>query len=172
MRIGNFVEWWLAGKTEVLGENLPQCHFIHHKSQMTWPGANPGRRGGKSATNRLSYGTATNFATAQDPDSDAPRFILATYCPEIHLSVKLPSLSWSSELSLSKRHFRQNLYVFVSTTHSTCLIHCILFGFSVPTVLGELHQVPRYINLKNFPSNPLQVKYFPELFVFKHLKEK
>jgi hypothetical protein len=56
----NLVEWWLAGETEVLGEYLPQCHFIHHKSQMSWPGANPGRRGGKPATNRLSYGTGFN----------------------------------------------------------------------------------------------------------------
>jgi hypothetical protein len=46
----------LAGDTEVLGENLPQCRFVHHKLYI--PDANPGRRGGKPATNRLSYGMA------------------------------------------------------------------------------------------------------------------
>jgi hypothetical protein len=29
------VECELAGETEVLRENQPQCHFIHHKSYMT-----------------------------------------------------------------------------------------------------------------------------------------
>jgi hypothetical protein len=32
----------MAGETEVLGENLPQAHLVHHKSHMTRPGFEPG----------------------------------------------------------------------------------------------------------------------------------
>jgi hypothetical protein len=53
----------MAGKTGVLGENLPQCHFIHRKPHMLCPDANPDRRIEKPATNRLTYGT-----TYQDVD--------------------------------------------------------------------------------------------------------
>jgi hypothetical protein len=47
MMMENLVEWRLAGETELLGENLPQRHFVHHKSHLTRPGLEPGRRGGK-----------------------------------------------------------------------------------------------------------------------------
>jgi hypothetical protein len=30
------------GETEVIGKNLSQCHFVHHKSCMDWPGTEPG----------------------------------------------------------------------------------------------------------------------------------
>jgi hypothetical protein len=55
--VEQLVEWRLAGETEVLGEILPQRHFVHHKIPYDQTRARtPDRRGGKPATNRLSYG--------------------------------------------------------------------------------------------------------------------
>jgi hypothetical protein len=49
----------IAGETEVLGENMPQSHFVppqvpHDQVRFR----TPDRSGGKPATNRLSYGAA------------------------------------------------------------------------------------------------------------------
>jgi hypothetical protein len=38
MSVEQSVEWKLAGKTEVLGLNLPKTYFVHYRSHMTWPG--------------------------------------------------------------------------------------------------------------------------------------
>jgi hypothetical protein len=50
-----------AGETEVLGENLPSVTLS--TTNPTWidPGAMPGLRGERPATNRLSHGTALKF---------------------------------------------------------------------------------------------------------------
>jgi hypothetical protein len=42
MIVENLVEWRLAGETEVLGENLSQRHFVHHKSHLTRLGLETG----------------------------------------------------------------------------------------------------------------------------------
>jgi hypothetical protein len=61
------VEWELAGITEILGENLPQCHYI---ANPKWPllGSNTSRCGGNPATNSLSYDMSSislHFGTSQ-----------------------------------------------------------------------------------------------------------
>jgi hypothetical protein len=40
MMMKKLVEW-LARETEVLGENLPPCRFVHHKTHIL-PGREPG----------------------------------------------------------------------------------------------------------------------------------
>jgi hypothetical protein len=41
MIVEQSVEWELAGETELLGENMPQCHFVHHKPTWLDLGSNP-----------------------------------------------------------------------------------------------------------------------------------
>jgi hypothetical protein len=53
------MECRLARETEVLGDNLPECHICPSQNPTCPdPGLNPGRRCGKPATNRLSYDAA------------------------------------------------------------------------------------------------------------------
>jgi hypothetical protein len=62
MNVEQPVEWELAGGAEVLGEHLPSSSLSTTNPTSPDLGSNPGRRDGKPATNRLSYGTAINSA--------------------------------------------------------------------------------------------------------------
>jgi hypothetical protein len=60
----NMEQWWndiFAGETEVLGENLPSATLSTKNPTWIEPGANPGLRGERPATNRLSHGTAEQW---------------------------------------------------------------------------------------------------------------
>jgi hypothetical protein len=57
--VEQLVERRLAGETEVLGEKLPQRHFVHHKFHMTRPGLEPGpKRWEDSLLAGLYYSTS------------------------------------------------------------------------------------------------------------------
>jgi hypothetical protein len=64
------VEWDWAGETEVVGKNLPQCHFVHHKSYMTWTWLEPEppRWEAGNESPELLYGLGTEVAVYYSTD--------------------------------------------------------------------------------------------------------
>jgi hypothetical protein len=59
MMMEKLVEW-LVGEIEVLGKTCPSA-TLSTTNPTCCPDANPGRRDGKPATNRFSYGTASSI---------------------------------------------------------------------------------------------------------------
>jgi hypothetical protein len=65
MCVEQSVEWTLAGETEVLGEILLQCHFVHHKSHMAW-----------DRTRAAAVGSRRLTAWAMERPSRSPKYHL------------------------------------------------------------------------------------------------
>jgi hypothetical protein len=51
----------IGRETEVLGENLPQCRFVHHKPHML-PVRKPGPLRWEASVQPLELGTATSLS--------------------------------------------------------------------------------------------------------------
>jgi hypothetical protein len=67
--------WWIIrwnqdwqGKPKYSKKTCPSATLSTTNPTLPDPGSNPGRRGGKSATNRLSYGAAKVFNFASTPN--------------------------------------------------------------------------------------------------------
>jgi hypothetical protein len=54
INVVQLAEWEFVGKTKVLAERLPPCHFVHQSPK--WPDVelNPGHCCGKAVTNSLT----------------------------------------------------------------------------------------------------------------------
>jgi hypothetical protein len=67
MMMDKLVEW-LAGETELLGENLPQYRFAHHKPHML-PGREPGPPRWEASDLRpiLNFGTRWSWMVSYCP---------------------------------------------------------------------------------------------------------
>jgi hypothetical protein len=101
MILEHSVECELAGETELLGENLPQCHLSITNPKWTDPGSNPGHSVGKPATNRLSYGTAS---TCPKTFTFCSWYIIVTWSAKNKVSERDSTAALSLRFS-SKRRF-------------------------------------------------------------------
>jgi hypothetical protein len=82
MSVEQSVEW-LAEEIEVYGENLAQCHFVHHKPHMFWPAIES--RPPRWCSRRLNA-----WATAQPKHFLCPvRILLGNNCLDCSIHFKV-----------------------------------------------------------------------------------
>jgi hypothetical protein len=69
------------GRPKYSGINLSQCHFTYTNPTRTDLGSNPGLRGERLATNRLSHGTTKADSRHHNPSSTflGPALVVARH---------------------------------------------------------------------------------------------
>jgi hypothetical protein len=65
MNIKHWLSYMDTGKPKFSEKNLFQCHLVHHKYHMLWPGIKHGPHSDRWATIRLSYDVASCLETSE-----------------------------------------------------------------------------------------------------------
>jgi hypothetical protein len=171
MIVEQLVEWRLAGETEVLGENLPQRHFVHHKSHMARPGLEP--RAAAVGSQRLTAWAmarpswnVTPFRSQPIPSKSFPIHRLSFHVP-IYIQARYrsnsmkPSPYWEAN-SCSATHGCPNIW-------RNPMVHChvnknpqlvpILSQINRTTYFSKPHLVLSYLLSLDLPCG-----LFPSTF--------
>jgi hypothetical protein len=117
------MECRLARETKVLGENLPQRHFCPSQNP-TWP--DPGRRDGKPASNRLSYGAAiTNLlltilnAGNVKESSKISKSYFSIINMSIHISVRSKKITMVLMIPMTNMVMIIIIIIIIKTTYNS-----------------------------------------------------
>jgi hypothetical protein len=145
------VDCELAGEIEVLGENLPQCHFVHHKS---WP--EPRRWEAVEQPPELWHDRRSRFVRTWSDST----FIHFHFCSLAEKSSSMKSLSsnsmqrfnsdtpscmhwillcrqaWQTSYEVCRFLLRQCWWVY---RRGSRFIHCKKFRFRLPIVVSSVY---------------------------------
>jgi hypothetical protein len=97
MMMENLVEWRLAGETEVLGEDLPQRHFVHHKCHLTRPGMDRTRAAAVGSQRLTAWAMARPYYTVSTLWNSSAKsernLLLSRYSPIQNCEYKTQNIS-------------------------------------------------------------------------------